>query len=78
MAASHINDSKHWRDRAAERRALSDAMRDPETIGIMLRLADDYDTLADRALFAAMAGCRQLSRTWTYNEDGSRGRVVPQ
>jgi len=44
----------------------------------MLRLADDYDTLADRALFAAMLGCRQLSRTWTYNEDGSRGRVVPQ
>ena len=56
MAASHINDSKHWRDRAAERRALSDAMRDPETIGIMLRLADDYDTLADRAAIRSNGG----------------------
>jgi hypothetical protein len=35
-------DPKHWLDRAAEMRALSEAMA-------MLRLADDYDKLADRA-----------------------------
>ena len=48
MPASHVNDYKHWRDRAAEMRALSDTMTDAETVAIMLRLADDYDKLADR------------------------------
>jgi hypothetical protein len=50
MPSSHINDAQHWRDRAA----LSDMMIDVEAIAIMLRLADDYDLLADRA--AARAG----------------------
>ena len=49
MPVAHINDSKHWRDRAAEMRVLSTTMHDVETIAIMLRLADDYDILADRA-----------------------------
>ena len=49
MTISHVNDSKHWRDRAAEMRALSDMMKEPEAVTIMLRLADDYDRLAERA-----------------------------
>jgi len=49
MTKKPINDPKHWRDRAAEMRALADTMKDPETIAIMCRLADDYDNLADRA-----------------------------
>jgi hypothetical protein len=49
MPASHVNDSKHWRDRAAEMRALSNMMKDVEAAAIMLRLADDYDKLAHRA-----------------------------
>jgi hypothetical protein len=44
-----INDPKHWPDRAAEMRALSETMNDVETKAIMLRLASDYDKLADRA-----------------------------
>jgi hypothetical protein len=49
MPASHVNDVKHWRDRAAEMRVLSTMMSDIETQAIMVRLADDYDKLADRA-----------------------------
>jgi hypothetical protein len=49
MPSDDINDSKHWRDRAAEMRALVDTMKDPETIAIMRRLADDYDKLAEHA-----------------------------
>lgn len=45
-----INDPRHWTDRAAEMRAIAAKMMDnPETMAIMLRLADDYDHLADRA-----------------------------
>jgi hypothetical protein len=46
---SQVNDAQHWRDRATEMRALSDTLENPETVAIMLRLADDYDKLADRA-----------------------------
>jgi hypothetical protein len=49
MSYGNIDDPKHWRDRAAEMRALSDTMTDPQTIAIMRRLADDYDKLAERA-----------------------------
>jgi hypothetical protein len=49
MPLTAMNDVRHWRDRAAEMRALSDTMHDAETVTIMLRLANDYDILADRA-----------------------------
>ena len=49
MAISHVNDAKHWRDRAAEMRIPSTMMQEIETQSIMIRLADDYDKLADRA-----------------------------
>jgi hypothetical protein len=44
MPASHVNNSKHWRDRAAQMRALSDLMKDIECVAIMQRLADDTTT----------------------------------
>jgi len=44
-----LNDAKHWRDRAAEMRVLSADMRDFEARTLMLKLANDYDKLADRA-----------------------------
>jgi hypothetical protein len=54
MSLQGINDAKHWRDRAAEMRVLSDTMKDEETQRIMLTLANDYDKLADRAEDRAM------------------------
>jgi hypothetical protein len=44
------NDSKYWRSRAAEMRVLSNTMTDPEVVAKMLKLANDHDKLADRAL----------------------------
>jgi hypothetical protein len=39
----------HWRERAAQMRALAVDTTDAEAAAIMLKLADDYDKLADRA-----------------------------
>ena len=49
MALQGLNDAKHWRDRAAEMRVLSGELKDFETRTLMLKLANDYDKLADRA-----------------------------
>jgi hypothetical protein len=50
MSSFHyINDPQHWRDRAAEMRALADRMTDSETKAIMWDLAEDYEKLAVRA-----------------------------
>jgi hypothetical protein len=49
MPTSFIDDPKHWHDRAAEMRVLSDEMKEAEARRMMLKLADDYDKLGDRA-----------------------------
>jgi hypothetical protein len=49
MRYPSLDDAKHWRDRAAEMRALAEDMTDVDTRSIMLRLASDYNKLADRA-----------------------------
>jgi hypothetical protein len=49
MTLQGLNDAKHWRDRAAEMRVLSGEMKDFEARTMMLKLANDYDKLADRA-----------------------------
>jgi hypothetical protein len=43
------NDPTHWRERAAQMRTLADMSKDEETKNLMLKLASDYDKLADRA-----------------------------
>ncbi|MBV8829694.1 MAG: hypothetical protein JO108_10765 [Acidobacteriaceae bacterium] len=47
--ASHLTDPERWRRRAEEMRRLGEEMRDPTTKRILLRLAIDYDKMAERA-----------------------------
>jgi hypothetical protein len=49
MSPRAIDDAKHWYDRAAEMRVLAEEMKNREAHDTMLRLADDYDKLGDRA-----------------------------
>ena len=49
MPASHINDPAHWHRRAEEARILAEQMNDEQSRQMMLRIADDYDRLAQRA-----------------------------
>ena len=49
MPLYSINDPKHWLDRAKEARALAEKMDDPEAKRTMLKNADDYERLAQRA-----------------------------
>ena len=47
--ASLLNDSKHWRDRAQEARAIADET-DTELIRrSMLRIAEEYERVAEKA-----------------------------
>ena len=49
MPWSHLNDPKHWRERAEEARAMADQMTDREARATMLGIADDYELLAKSA-----------------------------
>jgi hypothetical protein len=50
-----VNDVNHWRDRAAEMRVLSTKTKDVEAQAAMVRLANVYDKLAERAELRATA-----------------------
>jgi len=49
MPASLINDPEHWRDRAREKRELAERLRNAQAKQAMLRIANDYERLAQRA-----------------------------
>jgi hypothetical protein len=49
MPASFINDPEHWRDRAREKRALAERLKNEQVKQTMLRIANDYERLAEQA-----------------------------
>lgn len=48
-ASSLYNDPGHWRVRAQQMRLVAEGIEDPKSKAIMLRIAEDYDKLAERA-----------------------------
>jgi len=54
---SFLNDPEHWRDRAEEARTRADQISNPQCKIAMLRIADDYEVLAERA-------AERLLRPW--------------
>ena len=59
MATSFINDPEHWRNRAEEACTLADQMSDEMSKQTMLRIAADYDRLAERAALRAQGALPQ-------------------
>ena len=49
MTNSYINDPEHWRNRAEEMRSLAETVTDAIAKQTMLRIAWDYEHLAQRA-----------------------------
>ena len=49
MPPSYINHPEHWRDRAEEARKLAEQIEDADSKAAMLRIAKDYERLAERA-----------------------------
>lgn len=49
MSAPHWHNARNWRMRAEEIRTLAEHMSDAVARDIMLRIANGYDKLAERA-----------------------------
>jgi hypothetical protein len=49
MRAPYVSESNHLRERAAEMRGSSKELKDNNTAAVIMRLADLYERLADRA-----------------------------
>ncbi|MGA9322208.1 MAG: hypothetical protein WBW06_14245 [Xanthobacteraceae bacterium] len=53
MSTDDTNDPQHWRDRAAQMRALALTMTGTQVGVLLTDLAADYDKLAERAAIKA-------------------------
>ena len=47
--SSLLDDPEHWRSRAEEARSVAEQLSDPEAKRTMLRIATEYELLAEQA-----------------------------
>jgi hypothetical protein len=59
MPTPSINDTEHWQKRAEEARALAEQMGDEASKQTMLRIAADYERLAEKAALRAQGASPQ-------------------
>ena len=57
-----IHDPKYWHTRAEEARALAQQIKDPSGKRTLLKIAEGYEELAERARQAGKAGARRYSQ----------------
>jgi hypothetical protein len=69
MAGRVMGNPQHWRDRAAQMRALALTMKDPEVIILMTDLAADYEKHAERAATKLAGKMPRIS--WQSADDAS-------
>jgi len=65
---SFLNDPRHWRERAEEARSRADQIAEPQSKNAMLRIAHDYEVLAERA--EARASGHPLKTDWLTAVEG--------
>ena len=70
MVSHFINEPEHWLARAEEARILANQMNDAEAKVAMLRIAEDYERLAQRAEGRAL-GRLPNTRTETQRPRGA-------
>jgi hypothetical protein len=49
VSRSILDEPEHWLERAEEARSIADQLSDPESRRMMLRIAEDYERLANHA-----------------------------
>jgi hypothetical protein len=54
MSTSILDDPDHWRERAAESRKIAEQLDEPLAKAAMLRIAQDYDRIAEQARVRAL------------------------
>ena len=63
--ASHPNDPKYWRGRAAELRSIAENITDADAKATILACAGDYDALAVRAAERDIEKFRRMQKVAT-------------
>ena len=62
MSTSILDDPEHWRQRAEESRLIDEQLDDPVARAAMLRIAEDYERIADQARVRALGRRRSGPR----------------
>ena len=58
---SLYNNSEHWRERAEQMRFVAQAIADAKSKASMLRIAEDYEKLAERAEIRTNGGAPNVA-----------------